>query len=91
MQGKQLFVRIPAPYVRYVRDEEDTTIFDSKFVEAFSYKLAGELAMPVRQDTNLMASMLNAYQGLIGRGGEESQNEHNDALQHNPYVDVRFI
>jgi hypothetical protein len=91
VQGKQLFVRIPSPYVRYVRDEEDTDLFDSKFVEAFSYKLAGELAMPVRQDTNLMASMLNAYQGLIGRGGEESQNEHNDALQNNPYVDVRFI
>lgn len=91
VQGKKLFVRIRAPYVRYIRDEEDTDLFDSKFIEAFSYKLAGELAMPVRQDTQLMASMLNAYQSLIGKGAEESQNEHDSALPHNPYVDVRFL
>lgn len=91
VQGNRLYVRTKVPYVRYIRDEEDTGLFDSKFIEAFSYKLAGELAMPVRQDTQLMASMLNAYQALIGKGAEESQNEHDDALPHNPYVDVRFI
>jgi hypothetical protein len=90
VQGNKLYVRTPVPYVRYVRDEENTNLFDAKFVEALSYKLAGELAMPVRQSESLMASMLNAYQGLVGTAAEESQNEHEPALSQNPYVEVRY-
>jgi len=90
VQGNKLYVRTPVPYVRYVRDEENTNLFDAKFIEALSYKLAGELAMPVRQSESLMASMLNAYQGLVGTAAEESQNEHEPALSQNPYVEVRY-
>lgn len=86
----KLYTRIPHPLVKYVRDEENVDLFDSKFIEAFSYKLAGELAMAVRQSETLMASMLNAYQAIISKASEESQNEHDPALSQNPYVEVRY-
>ena len=88
--SNKLYVRVPNPYVRYVRDEENTDLFDAKFVEALSYKLAGELAMPVRQSESLMSSMLNAYQAIVGNAAEVSMNERDPSLSQNPYVEVRF-
>ena len=86
----RIYTHIKSPLVKYVRDEENVDLFDSKFIEAFSYKLAGELAMAVRQSETLMASMLNAYQAVISKASEESQNEHDLALSQNPYVEVRY-
>jgi len=86
----KIYTRLRNPIVKYVRDEENVDLFDSKFIEAFSYKLGGELAMAVRQSENLMASMLNAYQAIISKASEESQNERDLALSQNPYVEVRY-
>jgi hypothetical protein len=86
----KIYTHLRKPIVKYVRDEEDVDLFDSKFIEAFSYKLAGELAMAVRQSETLMASMLNAYQAVVNKAAEESQNEHDLALSQNPFVEVRY-
>jgi len=86
----KIYTHLKTPLVKYVRDEENVDLFDSKFIEAFSYKLAGELAMAVRQSETLMASMLNAYQAVVSKASEESQNEHDLALSQNPYVEVRY-
>jgi hypothetical protein len=86
----KIYTHLKHPIVKYVRDEENVDLFDSKFIEAFSYKLAGELAMAVRQSETLMASMLNAYQAIVSKASEESQNEHDLALSQNPYVEVRY-
>ena len=86
----KLYTHIKSPLVKYVSDEENVDLFDSKFIEAFSYKLAGELAMSVRQSETLLTSMLNAYQAIVSKASEESQNEHDLALSQNPYVEVRY-
>jgi hypothetical protein len=88
--GGKIYTHLRHPLVKYVRDEENVDLFDSKFIEAFSYKLAGELAMAVRQSETLLTSMLNAYQAIISKASEESQNEHDPALSQNPYVEVRY-
>lgn len=88
--GGRIYVRDHKPLVKYVRDEENVDLYDSKFIEAFSYKLAGELAMAVRQSESMMTSMLNAYQSIVSQASEESQNEHDPSLSENPYVEVRY-
>ena len=85
-----IYTHIQHPLLKYVCDEENVDLFDSKFIEAFSYKLAGELAMAVRQSETLMASMLNAYQAVVSKASEESQNEHDLSLSENPYVEARY-
>jgi len=88
--GKRIYTHEYVPFVKYVKDEEDTSFFDSKFSEALTYKLAGELAMSVKQSESLMASMLNAYQNLVATAATESQDEYDPALIENPYVEVRY-
>lgn len=85
-----IYTHIQHPLLKYVCDEENVDLFDSKFIEAFSYKLAGELAMAVRQSETLMTSMLNAYQAVVSKASEESQNEHDLSLSENPYVEARY-
>lgn len=89
VQGNKIYTYARTPLCVYVRDEEDAGLFDAKFAEALSYKLAGELAMPVRQSESLMASMLNAYQSVVATAATESGNEHDQNLPSNPYVEVR--
>ena len=88
--GKKIYTHENVPYVKYVRDEENTNYFDSKFTEALTYKLAGELAMSVKQSESLMASMLNAFQNVVATAATESQDEYDPALIENPYVEVRY-
>jgi len=89
VQGDKLYTYARTPLCFYVRDEEDAGIFDAKFTEALTYRLAGELAMPVRQSESLMASMLNAYQNVVSTAATESMNERESAEPSNPYVEVR--
>jgi len=88
--GKKIYTHEYVPYIKYVRDEENTDYFDSKFTEALTYKLAGELAMSVKQSESLMASMLNAFQNVVATAAAESQGELDPALPENPYVEVRY-
>ncbi len=89
VQGDKLYTYASAPRLVYIRDEEDVTLFDPKFIEAFTYKLAGEMAMPVKQSESLTSAMLNAYQGVLMTASTETQNEHHVPLSENPYVEVR--
>lgn len=89
VQGDKLYTYARTPLCVYVRDEEDASKFDAKFAEALTYKLAGELAMPVRQSESLTASMLNAYQNVVATAATESMNELDTNRSRNPYVEVR--
>lgn len=88
--GADLYSNSPAIHLKYVADVEDTDIFDSKFTEALTYKLASELAMPVKGSAELMASYNNAYTTLAQGSAAESERESRQVLSDNPYVDARF-
>lgn len=78
------------PVLEYIADVTDETKFDSKFAEALSYKLASELAMPVKGSSELMASYANAYQSHILQAAAESARETRVRPPENPYLDARF-
>jgi uncharacterized protein with ATP-grasp and redox domains len=75
----------------YIWDNDNEDEFDSKFVEALSYKLASELAMPVKGSPELMSSYSNAYLNLVKDAATESINERFEEMDDNPYITARYI
>ncbi len=76
--------------IRYVADVDDTGSFSPQFIEAFAYKLASELALPIKGSAELMASYNNAYTTLARNGGAQTAQEDRHRLPDNPYYDARF-
>ncbi len=69
-------------WVKYVYNESDTTKFDDLFVEALSYRLAADLAMPLSRDPNYVGAMMNLFKQTLaearkvdGRTGGNRVNE----------------
>lgn len=88
--GTNIYSNTPKMHLKYIADVEDTNIFDSKFTEALTYKLASELAMPVKGSPELMASYNNAYTTIAQESAALSEHEDRQVLPDNPYVDARF-
>jgi hypothetical protein len=76
--------------LEYVADVEDTGLFDAKFIEAFSYKLAAALAMTVKGSPELMANYTNLYQTLVTDAAAKSAHEERVYLSDNPYLEARY-
>lgn len=90
VRGKTLLADDGDAVLEYVADVTDESQFDSKFVEAFTYKLASELAMPVKGSSELMASFSNVYEAYIRQAAAESARESEVHWPENPYVEARF-
>jgi hypothetical protein len=90
LRGGKLLAHEPKVVLEYLRDVTDENEFDAKFIEALTYKLASELAMPVKGSAELMASYSNAYQTLINRAATESAWEEREPRSGNPYLEARF-
>ena len=89
LRGNALHTNEETPVLEFVRDVSDEAEFDSKFVEAFSYKLASDLAMSVKGSSELMASYANLYSNLIQQAAAESAGESRHTLSDNPYLEAR--
>ena len=76
--------------LEYVSDETDGSLYDSKFVEAMSYRLASALAMPVKGSPELMANFMNVYQTLVSDAAVQSAREERTGLSDNPYLEARM-
>lgn len=60
--GGVLLTDQPDARLRYIKDVSDSSFFDEQFVEAFSYRLAADLAMPITgkaEYVNAMNSLFN--------------------------------
>lgn len=77
-------------YLEYVADVSDTSLFDDKFVEAFSYKLASDLAMPVKGSAELMANYMNVFNDLVVRAATLTEREERSDYGENPYLEARY-
>jgi hypothetical protein len=51
--------------IRYIKDVSDPSLFDEQFVEAFSYRLAADLAMPITGKADYANSLTNLYNTTI--------------------------
>lgn len=88
-QGK-LCTNADTVSIEYIFDATDETYFDSKFIEAFSYRLASDLAMPVKGSTELMGAYSNMYQDMLKRAAAESLGESRTPTSCNPYLEERY-
>ena len=86
----RLYTDTESAELEYVVDVTDEALFDAKFVEAMTYKLASELAMPIKGSSELMASYSNAYSTFIRQAATESAGENRVHLSENPYVEARL-
>jgi hypothetical protein len=76
--------------IEYIFDCRDPSMFDDKFIEALSYKLASELAMPVKGSPELMSNYMNVYQTFVDQAATLSSEERNSEMLENPYLEARF-
>ena len=89
VRGGKLCTDEEAVFLEYVADVDDPARFDDRFVEIFSYKLASELAMPVKGSSELMANYMNVYSAGISQAATLSAEESRAVLSDNPYVEAR--
>lgn len=89
VRGDKLYSDESSVTLEYVADMDDGDLFDSKFTEAFSYRLASALAMPVKSSPELMGSFMNLYKELISDAAVQSAREERVQLSDNPYLEAR--
>jgi len=77
-------------YIEYVKDIEDTTLFDDIFVEAFAARLASELVMSITGDSGMSNKFLQEYQFQISISKKaDKQERHSVRNISSPYVEAR--
>ena len=82
--------RMQDAYVEYVRDIEDTSIFDSQFVSALAAMLAHEIAMSLTGSTNLSQLAMQKYQLALNDARYSNKVEQlEDAVIENPFLNSR--
>lgn len=89
VRGDALCTNAPAVTLEYICDVDDETRFDSSFVKALSFKLASDLAIPVKGSNELMANYANAFTDYIRTAATVSAGERCRDLPDNPYLDAR--
>lgn len=74
----------------YVRDEDNTTLFDPAFVACFVLLLAAELAVPITGDSQLAQLMLSKYQSQLDQARLTNKVEQFEVPEQNSsFVEAR--
>lgn len=82
--------RMVEAYAEYVKDVEDTSIFDSNFIAALAALLAHEIAMSLTGSTNLSQLAMQKYQLALNEARYTNKVEQlEDAVFQNPYLESR--
>jgi hypothetical protein len=89
LRGDVLYADCENAVIEYTEDVVDTVRYDSKFVEALTYKLASELAMPIKGSADLMNYYREAYEATIRQAATYSAREGKTYLPENPYLEAR--
>lgn len=62
---KGIATNTESPILVYTKYVDDVKMFDSGFVEAFSFRIAADLAWPLSRDSDLERSMLTKYAAAL--------------------------
>ena len=76
--AKVVLCNVDEAYATYIRDEENTNLFDDQFVEALSYWLSAQIAVPIvgaEKGREMRRDALNIYSQLVREAKESSGNE----------------
>ena len=74
--------------LEYTSAVTDATQFDPLFVDALSYKLAAELAMPITRSVPISQAMLNLYLNRLQQAATMDSREGREDPEH-PYTFLR--
>lgn len=75
IRGKQLFTDQSDAKLKYIVDLDDENLFDPEFVDALTYRLAAEVAMPLTQDMSRQARMFEMFRVFVGEAKAADASE----------------
>jgi hypothetical protein len=75
LEGRHILSNDDEAKIQYVSYDEDSTIYDALFVEAFVILLSSNLATVVRQDEGLAASKLQEFEAMLSEARSKDGNE----------------
>lgn len=80
-----------APNIIYTSNIENTNLFDSLFVDVFTWRLAIDLAQPIKGDLKLQEACLQSYVILINQAKAVDSNEDFESPNDdNVFVEARL-
>lgn len=81
-EGKIICTRQKFAEAEYTADITDTTLFDDGFVEAFSWKLASEIAFTLTGKPDLATNAVQAYNAYFTEAVGEDAAEYQETEQY---------
>jgi len=91
IEGRKLVTNSTAVKILYIKDEEDTTLFDPSFDDALAARIAAEFAYALVQSNSLQANMFALYESSLAKAKtRDGQEGSPDDLQADFFVNARF-
>lgn len=95
IMGSALYTNQDQAIIKYVKNDPDTTRYDSMFVECLTYSLAARLATMLRQDdTNISVTMTQLYKKALSGARQKDSSERKprrfDAVANSMWVGSRY-
>lgn len=91
-EGRAIYTNEEFAEVEYTADITDTTLFDEAFIEAFSWKLAAEVAFTLTGKQDLASNAIQAYNAYLTRAAGEDAAEDNEPEEYvNRLAVARFV
>ena len=88
--GGVLLTDQPEARLRYIKDVSDTSLFDEQFVEAFSYRLAADLAMPLTGKAEYANSLTQLYNTTVRAAmASDSKERRRENKANRAFLDAR--
>lgn len=89
LRGKTLCSSANSVVACYTDDVIDEAMFDPAFVDALTFRLASDLAVPVKGSVELMARYAEEYHHQIRQAATVSAREDRERIVENPYLEAR--
>ncbi len=76
--GRIIYTNVAKCVAEYTADVTDCAMFDDGFVEALSWKLAGDIAFKLTANQNIQSQCLQAYNAYFEESSVDAVNEQNE-------------
>ena len=77
-EGRIIYTNVAKCVAEYTADVTDCAMFDDGFVEALSWKLAGDIAFKLTANQNIQNQCLQAYNAYFEESSVDAVNEQNE-------------
>lgn len=77
-EGKVIYTNVDNACIEYIADVTDTSLFDELFIDAFSWRLAAEVAMRLTNKMELVQNAVQAYNAYEAEAAGISAEENHE-------------